>query len=108
MKICLIGSSRFKDLYDAYNRELTLAGHVVYSIAMVSTSEGSSVTVEEKLILDLVHLRKIQLSDTVVVVTDDRRYVGESTRREFLWARILGRPVYWSPDEVPRECYPGE
>lgn len=107
MKICLVGSGRFKALYDEYNIKLTLAGHLVYSIAMVSSSTAEEYTTpDQKETLDLVHLLKILESEAVLVVTDPVRYVGESTRRELKWAAILGRRVFWSLNEVPRECYP--
>jgi len=100
MKLCLIGSSRFKDQYDELNRRLTLAGHVVYSIAQVSTSAGTELDPDDKMVLDLVHLRKIQESEGVVLVTDESRYIGFSTRREMIWARMLSKPIYGPVAEV--------
>ena len=99
MKLCLIGSSRFKEQYDELNKRLTLAGHVVYSIAQVSTSAGAELPEEQKTILDLVHLRKIQESEGVVLVTDATGYYGFSTKREIMWARMLGKSLY-APDNV--------
>lgn len=115
MKLCLIGSSRFKKLFEEYNRILTLQGHIVYSIATISTSskfvendsnKGGRIETEElpvgdKEILDLVHLRKILESDAVVLVTDSTGYYGDSTRREIRWARILGRGIFRRPGEIP-------
>lgn len=99
MKLALIGSSRFKDLFDAANRELTLKGHIVYSIAMIST--GDTLSEPQKTILDLVHLRKILESDAVVLVSDATGYYGTSTNREFQWAQIVGRQIFSDPAEVP-------
>lgn len=83
MKICLIGSSRFLDKYNEVNRRLSLAGHVVYSIAV---SKDKTVSEQDKDTLDLVHLLKIQESDACFLITDSSKYVGESTRREMKWA----------------------
>lgn len=100
MKICLIGSSRFMDKYLEVNRKLSLAGHVVYSIATRSTSaeyQPNSIdplTPDEKETLDLVHLQKILESDECFVITDETGYVGESTRREIKWASMNGVDVY--------------
>lgn len=103
MKLCLIGSSRFLDLYQEWNRRLTLAGHVIYTIAMVSTSErgmdGPNIPEEEKETLDLVHLLKIQESDGVFLITDKTGYVGFSTKREIKWARMLRKGRYWCLSE---------
>lgn len=103
MKLCLIGSSRFLDRYQAANRRLTLAGHIVYTIATVST--GATLAEEEKTILDLVHLRKIQESDGVVLITDESRYVGFSTKREIQWAQMLSKMIFWNPEDVPGIFY---
>lgn len=87
MKICLIGSSRFLDKYNDINRKLTLAGHVVYSIIVISSGKmGSDLSQDDKDTLDLVHLLKIQESDACFLITDEAKYVGESTRREMKWA----------------------
>lgn len=89
MKLCLIGSSRFLDKYNEVNRKLSLAGHVVYSIATVSSKIHSlepGLTPDEKETLDLVHLLKIQESDACFLITDETKYAGESTKLEMKWA----------------------
>jgi len=103
MKIALIGSSRFLEKYNEINRRLSLAGHVVYSIATVSTSSGKltqarSLTEDEKETLDLVHLLKIQESDACFLITDETKYVGESTRREMKWAVMQDMAVLSDAD----------
>jgi len=101
MKICLIGSTRFMDLYREWNRRLTLAGHVVYTVATISSSAAAQhikaeafITDDQKETLDLVHLRKIQESDAIVLITDQTNYVGFSTKRELKWARMLRKIRY--------------
>lgn len=104
MKLCLIGSTRFIELFHEYNRRLTLAGHIVYSVAMFGRQPGEEVTkpnnVEvtdrQKRRLDLVHLKKILESEAVVIVSDETRYIGDSTRRELDWARLNGKRAYES------------
>jgi hypothetical protein len=103
MKICLIGSSRFVEQYNEINRKLTLAGHVVYSIATVSSASGKlqtqkQLTEDEKETIDLVHLLKIQESDACFLVTDETKYVGESTRREIKWAVMQDMAVLTHAD----------
>lgn len=92
-KICLCGSTRFREQFELWNRRLTLAGFVVYSVAGFGHS-GDSFTAEEKEVLDLVHLRKIAESDAVAVIDIDG-YIGDSTRREITWAKMLGKGVYY-------------
>lgn len=101
MKLCLIGSTRFMDEYRKVNRELTLAGHIVYSVATISSSaagehikaEDRGITDDEKETLDLVHLLKISNSDACVLITDLSGYVGYSTKREIKWCSMLGKQV---------------
>lgn len=101
MKICLCGSTRFKREWQAANERLTRAGHVVYSVAVMSHADGVELDADTKETLDLVHLRKVEESDAVVLVTDSSGYYGDSTRRELKWASIKGIPVYRDPRLVP-------
>jgi hypothetical protein len=106
MKICLCGSARFEKEFHEWNKQLTLAGHVVYGLAVYPSSEGGNkdwYDSNTKVTLDLVHLAKIEESDAVVVVCPGG-YVGESTTREIQWARIRLKPIYWTvltPADAP-------
>lgn len=104
MKLCLIGSTRFMERYMELNRALTLAGHVVYSVATASTEARGNgenpLSEDEKETLDLVHLRKIQESDAVLLVTDETGYVGFSTKRELKWASMNDKAVFLTEDEL--------
>ena len=96
MKITLCGSRRFWNEFVGYNRELSLAGHVVYSLGAFKTTGEAEMNLsdDEKWTLDLVHLAKIEESDAIFVVGDG--YVGDSTKREIKWTRIRGKKVYWA------------
>lgn len=105
MKICLIGSTRFMDQFNEANVRLTLLGHIVYSVAMPSSRENSvELTPEQKVMLDAVHLQKIEESDAVVLVgeqEDGSMYIGESTRRELAYAEVSGKQiVFWRPENI--------
>lgn len=99
MKICLIGSTRFIDKFLEWNAKLSKMGHVVYSVATRSSSadyqnkEQQQPTEDEKQILDLVHLLKIQNSDVVCLITDDSGYVGFSTKREIQWCLLNDKNI---------------
>jgi hypothetical protein len=96
VKITLCGSTRFKDTYNKINVDLTLAGHVVYSVA--SFNESGKSDGEKDDVYDLVHLLKIQNSDAIFVVDRDAEfdtpYIGKSTAKEIKWAKMTGKPVY--------------
>lgn len=98
MKMCLIGSTKFMDQFSAANQAFTLVGHTVYSV--VQSHDGKFTPDEEgKMLFDLVHLNKILESDAVVVVgqnPDGSMYLGESTRREIMWAHLQEKQVvFW-------------
>lgn len=96
MKITLIGSTKYLDQFCDANRILTLAGHVVYTVVQ-TLSAGWVPTPDEKMMLDLIHLEKIKESDYVCVVgeqDDGSTYIGESTRKELLWAEIQGKTIF--------------
>lgn len=94
MKITLCGSTRFKSEYAKVNAQLTLAGHLVYSVAMWSHDERIEPTPAQKTTLDLVHLAKIEESDAIAVLNVGG-YIGESTLREIEWALMRDKPVFW-------------
>jgi ABC-type lipopolysaccharide export system ATPase subunit len=90
--ITLCGSTRFRGDFERLNRELTLQGNVVLSVAFYTHQE--SVTNEEKTLLDDIHICKIDLSDAIFVI-NRQQYVGESTRREIAHALHCGKDVLY-------------
>lgn len=90
--VCICGSTRFRDEITDANRRLTLAGVIVVAPAIFQ-HRGDQITDEQKLVLDELHLRKIDLADVVLVV-DPGGYVGDSTRREIDYADRVGTPVF--------------
>jgi hypothetical protein len=91
--VTLCGSARFEQQFIDANRELTLRGLAVYSLACMPSQNGGKdwYTPGQKAVLDLAHLRKIQLSHVIFVVGDG--YIGHSTAREIIWADMLGLPI---------------
>lgn len=94
--VCICGSTRFVEQMQVENRELTFAGVIVLAPGVFHHAEardvGASITTEQKVALDALHLRKIDLADRVLVVNPGG-YIGESTRREIAYARATGKPV---------------
>ncbi|WP_200939851.1 hypothetical protein [Brevundimonas sp. Root1279] len=93
MRITLCGSTRFRDEYELWNKRLTLAGFLVYSVSGFGHS-GDVFTDEEKSRLDQIHLAKIDASHAVVVINPGG-YIGASTAREIEHARASGKDVYF-------------
>lgn len=92
--VCLCGSARFLEQMRAANRDLTLAGVIV----VAPSDADEAPTPAQKAVLDVLHLRKIDLADRVLVVNPGG-YVGESTRGEIAYARAAGKPIsFTDPD----------
>lgn len=104
--VCLCGSTRFYEFYQRANYELTMAGNIVLSVGHYPHAPGAAhgetvgCTAEQKVALDELHKRKIDLADEVFVLNVGG-YVGDSTRSEILYALSRNRPVrYLEPDKA--------
>ena len=78
--VTLCGSTRFKKQFEEQNKRLTLEGNIVISVGCFMHS-GDIITKEQKIMLDEMHKRKIDLSDEVFVI-NHQGYIGESTSNE--------------------------
>ncbi|GLW73669.1 hypothetical protein Kpho02_59680 [Kitasatospora phosalacinea] len=99
--VTICGSTRFwRHIAEAALQE-TVAGRMVLAPAVDMRQhhelwDDPAAAEQLKARLDALHLAKISTADEVLVVTDDRLYLGESTRREILFAEALEIPVsYW-------------
>ncbi len=91
--ITLCGSTRFRDAFIEAQKQLTLEGHIVISVGLFGhAGDGEVWTAGTKAMLDDMHLRKIDLADEIFVVNPGG-YIGESTRNEIAYAKIMNKPV---------------
>lgn len=111
--VVLCGSTRFYDQYQQANYDLTMQGRIVLSVGFYPHAkaehghgEGVGHDSTEKLALDELHKRKIDLADEVLVLNVGS-YIGDSTRGEIEYAEKLGRLItYLEP--VAEEASPDE
>jgi len=99
--VCLIGSTRFEDIFRKLECDLSLKGYIVLSPLVYNQSgENPPCGEDEKKVLYYVQKEKIRQSDIVVVVDRDG-YVGESTRKQIEYSELLNKRIlYYSKDEV--------
>ena len=91
--VVLCGSTRFPEAWAKARYDLTLAGEIVLTIGCDTKSdEGLGITNEEKIALDELHKRKIDLADRVLVLNVSG-YVGDSTRSEIDYATANNKPI---------------
>lgn len=101
--ICLCGSTRFIDQFAVATWVLELRGHIVLGCTLLpawycQVRDHFAEILGVKVQRDDHHLRKIDLSDDVLVL-DIGGYIGESTRNEIAYATAHGKPVrYVSAD----------
>ena len=96
--ITLCGSTRFKDDFERINKMLSLNGCIVISVACFGHS-GDILTDEQKVMLDDIHKRKIDMSDAIYVINKDG-YIGESTKSEIKYAIAHGKQVIFMEDDL--------
>lgn len=101
--VCLCGSTKFKDAFEEANREESLMGNIVLTVAQFSHHDALDITDEQKDIFDALHFDKIKLADEVLVL-DVNGYIGESTQKEIDYAKKINKPVkYLSTQKVFNE-----
>jgi hypothetical protein len=98
--VCLCGSTKFHQEFQRANYEETMAGNIVLTVgffmhsAEAAHGEEWACTPEQKVGLDQLHLRKIDLCDEIFVINVDG-YVGESTMSEMAYAILRRKGIRW-------------
>lgn len=93
--ITLCGSTRFKDAFMREQKRLTLEGNIVISVGLFGHSGDDEVWADDgqvKVMLDDIHMQKIDMSDGIFVINEGG-YIGESTKREIEYAMINDKTV---------------
>ena len=91
--VCLCGSTRFLEAFREANLQETLDGKIVLSIGCEWHGDQSlGLSLKEKKMLDELHLRKIELSDEILVLNVNG-YIGESTKNEIHHAESLCKKI---------------
>jgi hypothetical protein len=110
MVITLCGSTRFERDFHAWNKYLSLTGHVVLSLSVFPSQEAAGrdwcSEAQQSTLLD-VHTRKIDISDAIVVLNYEG-YCGQLTTAEMHHAYTTGKPIYsiWkASSRQPRSAY---
>lgn len=100
--VTLCGSTRFKDEFIEAQKRLTLEGNIVISVGLFGHSGDKEVwdgmdegvLSKTKEMLDDMHKRKIDMSDSIYVINVGG-YIGESTRSEIEYAKSQGKQVMY-------------
>lgn len=102
---CLCGSTnRAAAAFQSEGFRLTLAGYKVLSIGVNARDADLNISKEQKELLDVLHLFKVEDAD-VVRILNVGGYIGESTRREWEYAQRLGKQMEFL-EEPKIESFP--
>jgi len=101
--VCLCGSTKFKKEFMAAQKDFTLKGYIVVTVGFFGHADNEPISPQQKYGLDVLHFRKIELSNLIYVVNPGG-YLGDSTKREITYARSLEKPVRWL-EEDQREAW---
>lgn len=96
--VTLCGSTKFKNDFERVNRELTLAGNIVLSLACFGHADNEVWNKRTKEMLDDIQKRKIDMADMIYVINKDG-YIGESTRLEINYAREKGKEIVFMEEK---------
>ena len=104
--ITLCGSTKFKDEFLKAQKDLTLKGNIVISVALFGHSGDSEVwenmdegtLTKTKEMLDDIHKRKIDMADEIFVINVNG-YIGDSTKSEIEYAIKTGKKVNYLEDK---------
>jgi hypothetical protein len=106
--VCLCGSTRFYAQFQEANYRLTMQGEIVLSVGFYPHAaaehghgEGVGHDSAEKVSLDELHKRKVDLADYVYVVSEGG-YFGDSTAGEIVYA-VRNRKQVLFAEEVARD-----
>lgn len=86
--VCLCGSLRFQGLFESERRRLTALGMIVLAPEAID----EELTPARREALGELHLRRIDVSDEVRVVSEGG-YLGSAARREIAYAREKGKSI---------------
>lgn len=103
--VCLCGSTRFYKEFQRLNYEETMKGNIVLSVGFYPHAseemhgEKIGINSEQKMALDELHKRKIDMADEVLVINVGG-YIGESTKSEIEYAMRLNKTVRYLEDKI--------
>jgi hypothetical protein len=85
-------TSRARKVFEAERLRDTLRGYIVLTIGAEKGDSELGLTSEQMVLLDVLHLWKIDLAD-VVRIFNVGGYIGKSTARELAYAQRLGKRI---------------
>jgi len=96
--ITMCGSLRFESDIRHWTEKLELEGNCVLSIIYPTADDKDAYAPEQHDLLDILHKKKIDMSDAVFVVNKNG-YIGSSTKSEIEYAASQGKEIIFLEKE---------
>ena len=96
--MCLCGSTRFKEQFEAMNKRFTREGYIVLTVGWFGHLDDEPMSDHEKEFLDMLHREKIRRADEIFLINLNG-YIGESTKSEVQLAYDLKKCIRYL--EIP-------
>lgn len=96
--ITLCGSLKFQDEMMNIAEKMALKGNCLLT-PVYSVLKNHEITEEQRMKLKEGHFKRIELSDTILVVNVNN-YIGNSTNLEIEYAKKLGKEIIYYTDFV--------
>lgn len=100
--ITLVGSTKWPDLWLQYQSSLLLAGYIVNTVGLFGHHTGLDMAGPDKKLLDRVYLKKIIMSDSILVL-NHQGYIGLGAWDEIFLA-IAYRKMIKFIEPVNEDC----
>lgn len=97
--ITLVGSTKFPKLWHQAMKDWTLRGYIVHTVGLFGHQEGIDMSGNVKRMLDKIYMRKIELSDAILVLNEDyagKPYIGMGAWDEIFYAIALNKRAVFS------------
>lgn len=101
-KLTICGSAKFRELKEKYQAYYTaVKGNLVFApvnYLLIKEDNENKIGDAQRNAQNLVkiHLRKIALSEAIIIVTDDTRYFGSHTQAEIMIAYNLDKRILYT------------
>ncbi len=90
--ITMCGSLKFESEFKHWSEKLELDGNCVLSIIYPTIPDKDAYTPEQHEILDIMHKKRIDMSDAIFVINKNG-YIGGSTKAEIEYAKEKNKEI---------------
>ena len=105
--ITICGSTKFKEEYLEYVKELSEYGAIVLYCPIFTHADDIALTEDLVKLLTEAHMKRIKMCDIVFIINKNG-YIGDSTKQEIEYAISLGKEIVYMepPLDITKDVFP--